>query len=108
MGQYALVFPSKSNWKRRIPIVTLVYLNSAFNPILYTLLSQSFRKKFHYVKFKLRRTYQLSRQKDFISNCVVNESIAAAAIQARRDSFDGELATVCNTTIDVKVETSLE
>lgn len=42
-SKFCSVFPSEANWKRRIPIVTLVYLNSAFNPILYTLLSQSFR-----------------------------------------------------------------
>ena len=35
-----------ADWKNGIPIVTLVYVNSALNPFLYSLLTNNFRQEF--------------------------------------------------------------
>jgi thyrotropin-releasing hormone receptor len=43
------VKPFKHNWSFLVLILTLGYVNSAANPILYSIFSQNFRRQFHRV-----------------------------------------------------------
>ena len=45
-----------------IPIVTLIYVNSAMNPVLYTILSHNFRSKCQFVRRRIQRVYRTQKR----------------------------------------------